>query len=74
MCHIGVLSIPYDCDTALSDKHQGGMFMPYREELMKKIQDQRRFLDELLLDIANLQETASEPAQVTAQALCTRVS
>jgi hypothetical protein len=50
------------------------MFMSYKEELMKKIQDQRRFLDELLLDIANFQEPASEPAQVTVQALCTRAS
>lgn len=38
--------------------------MSYKEELMRKIQAQRRFLDELLLDIANFQEPAPEPAEV----------
>jgi predicted DNA-binding transcriptional regulator AlpA len=34
------------------------MFMSHKEELMRKIQAHRRFLDELLLDIANFQEPA----------------
>jgi predicted DNA-binding transcriptional regulator AlpA len=38
--------------------------MSYKEELMRKIQAQRRFLDELLLDIANIEESVPEPAEV----------
>jgi predicted DNA-binding transcriptional regulator AlpA len=39
------------------------MFMTHREEIMRKIQAQQRFLDELLLDIANFREPAPELAE-----------
>jgi hypothetical protein len=64
LCHAGILSIPDDCDAVLSGEHQGGIFMSYKEELMRKIQAQRRFLDELLLDMANFQEPVPEPVEV----------
>jgi predicted DNA-binding transcriptional regulator AlpA len=41
----------------------GGIFMTHREELMRKIQAQQRFLDELLLDIANFRDPAPMPPE-----------